>query len=288
MNRSTTETTHYTTAFFSEIRDGSRKSAQEILPLVLDALGCKSVVDVGCGVGTWLCVAKELGVTDVAGIDGDYVDKKALEIDRANFHSMDLSAPTKWRRSYELAISMEVAEHLPPEGAERFVSFLCELAPAVLFSAAIPGQGGTNHINEQWPEFWLERFAQQGFVALDFVREAVWNNPNVERWYAQNAVLFVRAEMLTTNPALKSLAARTRASQLSLVHPKTLDAWHLEIRKLRAQIRLLENENDRRNPAVMGFREMFRLLAEMARGVAKRVGRRKASCNNCPLPERDA
>lgn len=288
MNRSTTETTHYTSAFFSEIRAGSRRSAQEILPMVLSVLRCGSVVDVGCGVGTWLRVVKELGVTDVAGIDGDYVDTNALEIDQENFHSMDLCAPTEWRRSYDLAVSMEVAEHLPTEGAERFVSFLCGLAPAVLFSAAIPGQGGTNHINEQWPEFWVERFAQQGFAALDFLREAVWNNANVERWYAQNAILFVRAEMLATNPALKALATRTRASQLSLVHPKTLDAWHLEIQKLRAQNRQLEIENSRRNPASMGFREMFRLLAEMARGVAKRVARRRESGSHCPLPERDS
>lgn len=252
---------HYTGDFFDSIRAGSRSSAKVIAPLVLDLIRCRSVVDVGCGSGTWLRVFQELGVPDITGIDGDYVDKDTLEIDANSFHSMDLSDNPAWNRTYDLALSLEVAEHLPESAAGRFVSFLTALAPVVLFSAAIPGQGGTNHLNEQWPEYWVSRFDAQGFTVIDCIRSAVWTDPNVERWYAQNAFLFVRRDYLSTSTILRELSAK--ANPLALVHPRTLEARYAEIVKLYDEIYQLNSE-------YLGLRELLRLLPRALRKAFKR------------------
>ncbi len=149
------------------------------------------MIDVGCGQGTWLSVFAEYGATDVNGIDGDYVDRDRLEIPADRFHGQDLSRPLAVERTFDLAVSLEVAEHLPEVACDGFVESLTRLAPVVLFSAAAPYQGGQNHVNEQWPEYWAERFARHGYLPVDCLRRRVWANPDVEWWYAQNALLFV-------------------------------------------------------------------------------------------------
>ncbi len=259
------ELTPYTSRFFEDIRPGSRKSAQEIVPLVLDVIPCQSVVDVGCGECAWLRVFKEHGVPTVVGFDGDYVNRDTLEIDSKDFHAMDLSSPTDWNQSFDLAVSLEVAEHLPESAADRFVAFLVSLAPVVLFSAAVPGQGGTNHVNEQWPDYWGARFHHHGFSTLDFIRGAIWRNENVERWYAQNLLLFVRADILSARPDLKDYAAQTDAARLSVVHPKTLDVVRQEMQKLQNELQTLAPEN-------LCVRELIALLPNAIRkGIKRRI-----------------
>ena len=95
-----------------------------------------------------------------------------------------------------------------------------KLSSVVLFSAAIPYQGGTHHVNEQWPDYWAELFARHGYVAIDCIREKVWNNQDVDWFYAQNMLVFADRQLLVTNPKLQEGFERTRISQLSLVHPK--------------------------------------------------------------------
>ena len=63
----------------------------------------------------------------------------------------DLAQPLQIDRRFDLALSLEVAEHLPPECGSEFVQTLTDLSSVILFSAAIPFQGGTDHLNEQWP-----------------------------------------------------------------------------------------------------------------------------------------
>ena len=149
----------YTADFFADHRDGARRSARVVVPLVLELVRARSVVDVGCGDGTWLSVFREHGVEDVRGIDGDYVDRAELQIPRERFHPHDLTRPLELGHTFDLAVSLEVAEHLPPESADDFVTSLTRHAPIVLFSAAAPYQGGQNHVNEQWPAYWAARFA---------------------------------------------------------------------------------------------------------------------------------
>lgn len=211
--------TVYTENFFRELREGARRSAREIVPIVVRLLRPESVVDVGCGLGTWLSVFAENGVGTILGIDGAYVDRASLEILGETFLPHDLSQPLRLDRSFDLATSLEVAEHLPEEHAETFVDSLTRLAPVVLFSAAIPYQGGTNHVNEQWPEYWAALFEKRGYVPVDCIRKQVWQNGQVEWWYAQNILLYVEESRLD-GPPFSGRFQKTPLDQLAIVHPK--------------------------------------------------------------------
>lgn len=210
----------YGEGFYESRQEGSRRSAEEIVPLIMEMVQPKSVVDVGCGVGTWLSVFQEFGVEDVFGVDGEWVEKKMLQIPEEKFLSFDLKKPLKMDRQFDLAISLEVAEHLPVESAESFVDSLVGLAPVVLFSAAIPLQVGKNHLNEQWPEYWADHFEKKGYLVVDAIRKRIWQNHNVDYWYAQNILIFIKKSYLDKYSLIKEEIENTALSQLSIVHPK--------------------------------------------------------------------
>jgi hypothetical protein len=131
-------------------------------------------------------------------------------------------------------LSLEVAEHLPPERAQSFVADLVALAPAVLFGAAIPGQGGVNHLNEQWQSYWAAHFASHGYASFDVVRPAIWNDAAIPAWYRQNAVLYLDA------PSAAALALTpTPAHLLDCVHPLF---WERANRELKHAGALPESE----------------------------------------------
>lgn len=209
----------YSPDFFESLREGSQQSATVIVPLVLNWIQPKSLVDVGCGDGTWLAVFQAQGVEDILGIDGDYVQPDLLKIPSERFMAWDLSQPIGVDRRFDLAMSLEVAEHLPKDSADGFVASLTHLSDVILFSAAIPHQGGTNHINEQWPDYWIARFQAHGYVAIDALREQIWHHPQVKPWYAQNIMLFVKDELLSVYPNLKAIS-ETYPPPRAIVHPK--------------------------------------------------------------------
>lgn len=212
----------YDDDFYRLIREGSRRSAEIVLSLVFALLRPNSIVDVGCGDGTWLVVARRLGIDEVLGVDGEYV-RPELQIPESSFVAADLRNPLRLARRFDLALSLEVAEHLPAESAEDHAESLASLAPAVLFSAAIPLQGGVNHLNEQWPEYWATLLERRGFSALDCVRSRVWRSVEIEWWYAQNTILYVQQDLLAEMPALAAERERHGGLPLSLVHPRKYD-----------------------------------------------------------------
>ena len=199
--------TFYDSSFFEAHSRGSAASAAQILPEVVRLIAPKSTVDLGSGTGEWLGELRKLGVTDVMGVDGDWVDRAALKIPAAQFKPFDLRNKLVMDRAFDLAISLETAEHLPPERGASFVADLVALAPVVLFSAAIPGQGGTGHINEQWQDYWARLFAKHDYVALDFLRLKFWNDSRIEWWYRQNIILYVRRDRIEADPKLRFLAS---------------------------------------------------------------------------------
>ena len=214
------QTTVYNSGFYEGLREGSRSSARRVVPEILRLVPIKSVVDVGCGVGTWLRVFQDCGITDFLGVDGDYVDKSSLEVPSDRFTPYDLQKPFHLDRTFDLAVSLEVAEHIPPERADDFVDSLVRLAPVLMFSAAIPFQNGNNHLNEQWPDYWAEHFRRRGYLPVDCIRRKVWSDPEVEPWYAQNTLVFVKEDFLASCPALVKARAETADGCLSIVHPK--------------------------------------------------------------------
>lgn len=230
-------TTPYSSKFFETIQSGALRSARVVAPVVLQLVQPRSIIDVGCGDGTWLSVFRELGVNDVVGLDGDYVDRHQLQIPQGKFRPVDLSAPFGLPRAFDLAVSLEVAEHLPPQAAAGFVDSLAKLAPVVLFSAAIPLQGGTQHLNEQWPDYWAALFRTHDYVPVDCIRGKIWGNDQVEWFYAQNILLFARAERVREGSKLRRACEESNLQQLALVHPKR---FHQPFRcGVRAALRLL-------------------------------------------------
>lgn len=191
----------YSPEFFDYIEQGARRSASRLLPIIHQSLAPASVLDVGCGRGLWLAVWSTLGVQDVLGLDGAYVDLARLAIPSAAFRSLDISQPFELGRKWALVQCLEVAEHIPPERSEALVQNLTRHADHVLFSAAEPGQGGHNHINEQTPEYWRELFRRHGFQAYDVVRPVLHADAAVEPWYRFNALLFVRDRAAAALPA---------------------------------------------------------------------------------------
>jgi|SRR5579875_1270732 len=214
----------YNAAFFAGQSARSLISARVVLGALFERFRPESVLDVGCGVGPWLRAAQELGVKHILGIDGDYVDRSAMLIDPSAFLPLDLERQRLCDlnlladgRRFDLVISVEVAEHLSYARAESFANDLTWLSDVVLFSAAVPFQGGEHHVNEQWPEFWALLFRARGFECLDLLRPLIWARPDVDWWYAQNLLLFVRRGSAAIEQ-LRSLP-RPEVPPLSLVHP---------------------------------------------------------------------
>jgi SAM-dependent methyltransferase len=209
----------YDVEFYASKRSQVTTTARAVVPVLLDWLRPASVVDVGCGTGEWLTVFQELGVSDIAGVDGDWVPREELLISPDRFVRHDLRQPLHLERTFDLAISLETAEHLPAESAAGLVASLARLAPAVLFSAAIPFQLGTDHLNPQWPGYWASLFAAHDFEAIDSIRPLIWERPEIPYWYAQNTILYVRRDLLEASPRLREMHAWRGGSPLPLVHP---------------------------------------------------------------------
>ncbi len=242
---------HYGPEFYEHQAGRSEQSAQHVVPMLIDYLHPESVVDVGCGVGTWLKVFKDCGVSQILGVDGAWVERNNLRIPAECFVEMDLAKPFQLPRSFDVALSLEVAEHLPAAAASDFVHSLTTFAPVVVFSAAIPRQGGVNHLNEQWPDYWAGLFQKEGYQVIDCIRPRIWDNSQVQYWYAQNVLLFVRTDCVGRFPRL-SEAAPTRAP-LRIVHPASY-----------AQLAALCDEANARADAseAAPLRELFRALAK--------------------------
>lgn len=212
----------YDKSFYDTINAGSRSSAEIVVPFVLDAIGgARSVVDVGCGEGVWTAVFAEHGC-DVLGIDGPHVDQSRLQIPAERFTALDIQHQRVTGVRADLAVSLEVAEHLSSPRATTFVEDLCAAADIVLFSAAIPGQGGVGHVNEQWPEYWVELFVRFGRIVTGALRWAIWDDARagrVENWYAQNLMLAVTPEVLMDRPSLAVWFESPMARPYGVVHP---------------------------------------------------------------------
>jgi SAM-dependent methyltransferase len=157
-----------------------------VLPVIFERGMPSSVLDAGCGTGTWLRAAMELGVDDVVGLEGIVIPPHELLIPERSVLVQDFTGDWGLPRQFDLVICLEVAEHLDPRHAASLIRGLTRHGDAILFSAACPGQGGQGHVNCQWPEYWQALFNENGFVCDDWLRPRIWNDDLVEYWYRQN------------------------------------------------------------------------------------------------------
>ena len=184
----------YDECFYDHQVAESIRSARIYLTFLWQFLQPGSVLDVGCGRGAWLKACHELGSNRLLGLDGDW-NKQSLMIDSAiDFRSINLNEPFTVPERVELAMSLEVAEHLEPSAAPQFIKSLAAPADVVLFSAAYPKQGGTNHINEQPHTYWAQLFAEHDFMPFDLFRPVFWGNEQVCFWYRQNVFLYIKKD----------------------------------------------------------------------------------------------
>jgi len=195
----------------------------------MDLLHPDRVLDVGCGRGIWLRAFQEEGVQCISGIDGAYLREEQLVIPKTAFRPVDLRLPFELDERYDLAICLEVVEHLPGRAAAQIVKALTKAAPIVLFSAALPGQGGTDHVNEQWPHYWERRFAKFGFKPIDAIRPLIWRNIEVEWWYRQNILFYASPQAIADSPLLQAEEECTRACEMRIVHKDILEQ-HMHVR----------------------------------------------------------
>ena len=219
----------YEDRFFDWVNLTASRSARVVLPAVRNCVTAHSVVDVGCGQGAWLSIWKELGA-EIFGLDGDYVARDRLLIAPEQFLAVDLERGYALDRRFDLAQSLEVAEHLRPATAGAFVAGLCALSDVVLFSAAQPGQGGEVHLNERTPSYWAGVFSGQGYEAYDAVRPLLAECRSVAPWYRYNTVLYANR---AGRDRLSPTALGTRCDDLRQLDTAGDIGWRLRLLLLR-------------------------------------------------------
>lgn len=192
----------YNNDFFKNFTTDEKIIGSKIIfPLLEKYIKINSVVDVGCGVGAWIKYFYDKGAY-VLAVDGDWVPAEYMVVPKKDcFQSMDLNTSFTLEKKYDLAMSIEVAEHLHIERARSFIQDLTKISDFVLFSAAIPLQGGTGHINEQNPEYWANLFDEFDYSPVDIIRPFIWNNNNIHHlWVKQNFILYVKKSKLDLFP----------------------------------------------------------------------------------------
>lgn len=208
----------YAADFYSYLAPLALRSADRVVPHLAAALPIASVADFGCGQGAWLRAWRATGAA-VLGLDGPYVDRSRLLIEAEEFRAADLGERIDLGRRFDLVQSLEVAEHLPQAKARQFIETLCRHSACILFSAAVPGQGGEQHINEQPLSYWRALFADKGYVAVDYLRPLIAEDRAIQWWYRYNALLYVAQERLAALPEPMRAARVTEDEPLRDYYP---------------------------------------------------------------------
>lgn len=169
----------YDSSFFEGLKDESLRSAREVVTYLISLIQPLSVLGVGCGVGTWLAAFLAQHIEDIVGMDGAYVDRNQTMIPASRFVAADLKHQTDLRRQFDLDVTLEVAEYIPAASSETFVDTLIQHGKVILFSAAFPGQRGTNHINDQWPQYWKRLFEARDYKLVNCLRRRFWDNEGI-------------------------------------------------------------------------------------------------------------
>jgi SAM-dependent methyltransferase len=176
--------------FFEYMDHGSRRSAAAVVSIIAKELKPESVLDLGCGRGVWLAEWRRMQVRDCLGADGSYVDLASLAIPRECFIACDLARPLDLGRRFDIVQSLEVAQCIDSACADVFVDNLCRHGEMIIFSAAVPGQGGERHVNEQPLDYWREKFLLRGYAVFDWLRPIISAIGAIEPWYRYNTLLF--------------------------------------------------------------------------------------------------
>ena len=213
---------NYADGFYNNQMEGSYRSASIVVPYFLNFYKPLSVVDLGCGRGTWLKAFKENGVDRGGGHDGHWNSREKMVDSSIEFNQINLNAPEfECHEKFGLAMSLEVAEHLDPSSASDFVRALTSLSDIVIFGAAYSHQGGVDHINEQPATYWAKLFNDCNYVPYDIFRPKIWGNPNIESWYQQNTFLYLnKSSKLNEDFRMHGLRPMENLEFMNCIHPQ--------------------------------------------------------------------
>jgi len=188
----------YNEEFFESVTKGEFLCSFDMAKIILEILKPKSIIDIGCGNGIHLNAFKECGITDYVGYDGSEVALKKSLLPKGEIILHDLRKPLSLNRKYDLCCCIEVAEHIEERYAKTLINTLVGLSDLILFTAAVPKQGGTNHVNEQPHEYWKNLFKQKGYFYCDYTSEKLrrlfWV-VNINDWIYNNLMVFRKGEI---------------------------------------------------------------------------------------------
>jgi SAM-dependent methyltransferase len=228
---------NYDDTFYQYVSGTSDDSAMVIAPLIFEVFRPASILDIGCGTGAWLRTFIDMyKLDDVRGVDGNYIKDSFRKIPKEKFTEYDLTNFYDAGRQFDMSLSVEVGEHLPDSSSDNLVKSLTNAAKCVVFSAAMPGQGGTYHINEQNPEYWAEKFAKHGYVCIDYLRPKIWDNEKVYWWYRQNILMFVHKDELAKYTVLHDAYQKTDPKFLRRIHKGMVQTRERDIARLKNPI----------------------------------------------------
>lgn len=208
----------YNESYYKRHEIGSYESAFQILKYIKTFINFDSVIDFGCGMGTWCKALNNLNIKDFLGIDKHQYDSAYMLIPSEKYMQYDLRKPLLLSHKVDMAISVEVAEHIEFEYSNIFIENLCLCSDIILFSAAITHQGGTGHINEQSCTYWESIFNNYGYKAIDCIRPYIWNDERIEIWYKNNCVLYIEEHFYKKISAV----VPTNTYSLDIIHPLML------------------------------------------------------------------
>ena len=247
--------TIYNEGFYDLVLRYNYPAAKAVVPIVCNFFTPKKVIDFGCGVGCWLKAFDEYcELEKMMGLEGDWLSKEKLMIPEKNIRYVDfmMGQELSFEDKYDLAICLEVAEHIDEENGEHLLNNMTRASDIILFSAAIPQQGGDGHINERWQSYWVKKFQQREYVCLDILRPIMWNNQEVLAHYRQNMFLYVNEKMIEKMPEL----------QPYLNNKPLIDVVHPEIYSQQRVARKIIEKNKADKVLAKKYFDMFSLITK--------------------------
>lgn len=185
----------YSKDYYSIHDENSYKSATVILNQLSNYISPSSIIDWGCGSGTWCKAAIEIWNVSIIGIDQHDFDGYQMYISQSNYRKEDIRKEI-WVNKVELAICVEVIEHIDEYYEDAVIDNICSCSDTILFSGALPFQGGTGHINEKPYSYWVKKFRERGYNLDDRIRRDIWDNSDVEIWYRNNIMLLKKVKTI--------------------------------------------------------------------------------------------